>query len=110
MALFRNAAVLFALVAVSLTAQNRDIGARRPDLDSGVKVGYELAPGYEFTADPGADGILGGAYSADDITALTGASAWVVGQSFSDPQDITKGYEGAAMDVSIYSTFVAVKH
>jgi Tfp pilus assembly protein PilV len=83
------------------------IGARRPDLDkTATQIGYELAPGYDFSKDAGPDGIMG---NGDDINALPAASAWVVGQSFSDAGNQGAAYDGPAMDVSIYTTYVAVK-
>src|SRR5207247_2892576 len=88
------------------------LGTRRADLDSETtitefsslssKIVYELQPGGDFTIDPGADGSLG---TADDIKFLPGADAFVVGRNLV-PGSSPATYEGAAQDISVYTTFI----
>jgi hypothetical protein len=39
----------------------------------------------------------------------TAIEAWIVGKSFLNPNDITQGFDGPAMDVGVYSSFVYCK-
>jgi prepilin-type N-terminal cleavage/methylation domain-containing protein len=115
------------------------LGARRQDLDSdsaifptvGSKVVYDLAPGNDFTFDPGADGVWGpnpndgidddiiaigmdGSYFVDtlhpsnSVRVAGTAEAFLIGRGFADPAN-PAGYEDAAMPISAYTTFVKVK-
>lgn len=93
---------------------------------------YELAPGNDFSVDAGGDGLLGpnpmAGNKSDDILkvgipipasadhigiTLQGGTAWadafVVGRSYVDPADPTLGFEGPAMPISAFTTFVKVK-
>jgi hypothetical protein len=65
---------------------------------------YELAPGGDFTPDPGADGVSG---NADDINSIPAAEAFIVGRNFNSTS--TSPFEGPAQDISIYTTFIQPK-
>jgi type II secretory pathway pseudopilin PulG len=105
------------------------LGAQRTDIDASGLV-YELAPGWDFKPDAGADGILRNSFggtsttSTDDIvniggqditpsatdtgTPADGAGCWFVGRGFADPG--TPGdppvFSGPAMDVAVYTGFI----
>jgi len=104
------------------------LGSRRPDLDSGGtttgRIAWELAPGFEFKRDPGANGLLWNQASnnsdSDDIVAIgntavipnqnsqtrsgTAAFAFLIGRNPTG----TGAYEGPAQDIAAYVTFVKV--
>jgi len=107
------------------------LGSRRPDLDNaagpggGARIAWELAPGFEFKRDPGANGRFFDATNNntdnDDIaaigntTAIAGSNsatvsnkpalAFLIGRN---PTTAAGGYEGPAQDVAAYVTFVKV--
>ena len=62
---------------------------------------WELTPGFDFTPKPTATPPI------VNISAAT--EAWIVGRSFADNSQATPTFEGPAMDVSVYSTFVFCK-
>lgn len=62
---------------------------------------WELMPGNDFQADAGPDGITG---NSDDVSAISGADAFVVGKDIS-----TGSYDGPAQDVAFYTTFISVR-
>jgi hypothetical protein len=67
---------------------------------------YELVPGNDFQIIP-ADG---GSPEIDGIGDSAGVvEAWVMGRSMVDPNDDTKGFDGPAMDVAAYTTYVYCK-
>jgi hypothetical protein len=66
---------------------------------------WELLPGNDFSADSGADGILG---NGDDITGLTNVDAYIVGRGLTDPA-VAGTYSGAPMDVAVYTGFIFAK-
>lgn len=77
----------------------------------GIPVGantWELIPGNDYEPDPDPDGT--GPQSALPNTFT--ADAWFVGKSFYDPNNNGQGtpaYDGNAMDITAYTTFVQVK-
>jgi hypothetical protein len=104
------------------------VGVRRPDLDStatlaGAQV-WEMAPGSEFTPDPGANGRLAFRRNpptpgdSDDIIEIGNTAAVSGGSRAVGPADAllvgrnitaTAGqYEGPAQDVGVYVTFIRV--
>jgi hypothetical protein len=108
------------------------VGARREDLDGRSDMTdafsnpvfpvnttevYELAPGNEFTPDPGANGKFG---DSDDILDIGisvgavnvqagGAHAFVIGRGFADPNNPAAGFEGEAMPISAFTTYLRVQ-
>ena len=82
---------------------------------------WELAPGNDFTPDPGVNGTLGAAGSreSDDICAIGTNNAEGTNVTFSGPADAyiigrglktdLTGYEGPAMDIAAYTGFIPVK-
>jgi type II secretory pathway pseudopilin PulG len=60
---------------------------------------FDLVPGSDFQKDPGPDGEIG---NADDIASISG-SVLLVGRGYVDGQ-----FEGPAMDVSVFTTYVKV--
>jgi type II secretory pathway pseudopilin PulG len=108
------------------------VGARREDLDGRSDMTdafgnpifpvnttevYELAPGNEFTPDPGANGKFG---DSDDILDIGisvggvnvqagGAHAFVIGRGYADPNNPSSGFEGDAMPISAFTTYLRVQ-
>jgi type II secretory pathway pseudopilin PulG len=99
------------------------LGQRREDLesDNGSTPGtpvqvWEFAPGAEFIDNepirvPGADFDYG---TSDDVVVrlnkgLSLANVYVIGKGMTDAKDVTKGFDGAAMDIAAYVTYVKVK-
>ncbi len=80
---------------------------------------WELAPGNDFTPEQGVGTPFVTAANAPGYRLTTGSpatiiginpvEAYIVGRSFVDPNDVTKGFEGPAMDVAAYSTFIYCK-
>jgi prepilin-type N-terminal cleavage/methylation domain-containing protein len=102
------------------------VGLQRTDISA---TAWELMPGFDFTPDPGADGVLngGGSTADDDIYGIgngttliapskvktTGpAEAWILGRGFMDPTTTpltADGYGGPGMDIGVFTTWVSVK-
>lgn len=97
----------YVVIANETTAAGRTIGqilklgARRLDVDPNGRT-WELQPGSDFTVDPGPDGIRG---NSNDIKTITNAEVFIVGRSFNVSNS---QYEGSALPISAYSTFVKV--
>lgn len=87
-----------------LTGHLYKLGLRRSDLETPPTQAYELQPGSDFTADPGADGVTG---NADDVIGLTNASAFIVGRGYDD--STPPAFSGNAMTLGAYVTVVRVK-
>ena len=72
---------------------------------------WDYMPGNEFRPDPGPDGSTGNVVpgdTADDITELIDADAFVVGRSLVNSGG-TALFEGPAQDVAVYTTFVQLR-
>jgi hypothetical protein len=68
---------------------------------------WELQPGYDFQVVKGDTSVTP---AIPDITGIaTPVEAWVVGRSFVAPNNNGAAFEGPAMDVSVYSTFIQMK-
>jgi hypothetical protein len=105
------------------TARIYRVGVRRPEYDNQNSLNdsytstgstakadfrqmqvWELMPGSDFTPEI-TDPLTG----APALEPLANCEAWVVGRSFADPNNGGAAFEGPAMDVAVYSTFVFVK-
>jgi prepilin-type N-terminal cleavage/methylation domain-containing protein len=77
---------------------------------------YELAPGNEFTPDPGANGkfndsddILDIGISVPGAAQATPAHAFVIGRGYADPNNPSSGFEGDSMPISAFTTYLRVQ-
>jgi Tfp pilus assembly protein PilV len=101
------------------------LGARRSELDGNSifvvnrSIVYELVPGGDFSQDPGVDGILNNADDLKNIGLTTDtpapsgtADAFLVGRGYASPPDPDGDgipqYDGTAMPVGVYVTWVKV--
>ncbi len=95
-------------------------GSRRFDLDetiSGVNwQAWELVPGFDMPSGPGCGGPGPDLelYTADDNQNLPlrpgdpSAIGFVMGRSFANPANAAGGFEGPAMDVAYFTTYISM--
>jgi hypothetical protein len=76
-------------------------------VSAGTLKWFELAPGNDFNVEySSVVNTSTGSMTVSSVNPPTNAPAWVVGRSFANLNDPTKGFDGPAMDVAAYSTNV----
>jgi hypothetical protein len=83
-----------------VTGQMFKLGAQRLDLDANGLM-WELQPGNDFTPDPGPDGLYN---TGDDVKQVSSMDVYIIGRS----KDSSGKYDGPALPISAYTTFVKV--